>query len=109
MEPETVERPIREQQNNLRRTARSRVWSLTLVTMILIIILLIFILQNSKTVQVSFLMFHGNLPLGIALLLAAVIGGLLVGVAGLARILELRHIAKDHKNQENSTTDQPLT
>jgi len=33
---------------------------------------------------------HGHLPEGIALLLAAVIGGLFVVLAGVARILQLR-------------------
>jgi uncharacterized integral membrane protein len=40
---------------------------------------------------------HGHLPLGVALLLAAVCGVLLVVLAGTARIGQLRHTARRHR------------
>jgi uncharacterized integral membrane protein len=43
-----------------------------------LILQLIFILQNNRTVEVSYLGAHGHLPLGVALLLSAVFGVLLV-------------------------------
>lgn len=104
MEPETVERPIREQQHQIKRTTTSRLWSLSLISLLLLIVLLVFILQNAKTVQVSFLMLHGNMALGVALLMAAVIGGLLVGMFALARILQLRHVARVHRNTDMATS-----
>jgi uncharacterized integral membrane protein len=52
--------------------------------------LLIFILQNAQQAQVSFLGAHGTLPMGVALLLAAVFGVLLVALPGTARIMQLR-------------------
>lgn len=57
---------------------------------IVLILLLVFILENTQTVKISFFGVSGHLPLGVALLLAAIGGGLLVGVVGTARIIQLR-------------------
>jgi len=64
---------------------------------VLLLLLLIFILQNGTTVQVSYLGAHGRLPLGVALLLSAVCGVLLVVLAGAARISQLRTTARRHR------------
>lgn len=66
---------------------------------VVLIILLIFILQNLKEVKVSFLFVHWRLPLAISLLLATILGGLVVFTAGSIRILQLRrHIRKNPPN-----------
>jgi uncharacterized integral membrane protein len=57
---------------------------------IVLIVLLVFILENTESVKISFFGASGNLPLGVALLLAAIGGGLLVGIVGAARIIQLR-------------------
>ena len=57
---------------------------------IVLIVLLVFILENTQSVKISFFGASGHLPLGVALLLAAIGGGLLVGVVGTARIVQLR-------------------
>jgi uncharacterized integral membrane protein len=64
---------------------------------VILVLLLIFILQNSRTVQVSYLGAHGHLPLGVALLLAAVLGMLLVVIPGTARIIQLKITARRHR------------
>ena len=64
---------------------------------VILLLLLIFILQNSAQVSVSYLGMHGHLPLGVALLLAAVCGVLLVVLAGTARIGQLRATARRHR------------
>ena len=43
---------------------------------------------------------HGHLPLGVALLLAAVCGVLLVVLAGAARISQLRTVARRHRRAD---------
>jgi len=58
------------------------------------LLLLIFILQNGQRAQVSFLGAHGHLPKGVALLLAAVFGVLLVALPGTARIIQLRMLSR---------------
>jgi uncharacterized integral membrane protein len=64
---------------------------------VVLALLLIFILQNSRTVQISYLGAHGHLPLGVALLLAAILGILLVVIPGTARIIQLRITAGRHR------------
>jgi uncharacterized integral membrane protein len=55
------------------------------------LLLLAFIIQNTKSVKVSFFTVSRNMPLGVALLLAAVGGVLLAGVVASLRIWQLRH------------------
>jgi uncharacterized integral membrane protein len=74
----------------IKRTRISGTWIAVIVATILLIFLLVFILQNLTAVTVSFLGFSGNLPLGVALLFASIIGALLVALVGAARILQLR-------------------
>ena len=64
---------------------------------VILVLLLIFILQNSEKVQISYFGAHGELPLGGALLFAAVLGILLVVIPGTARIMQLRILARRHR------------
>jgi uncharacterized integral membrane protein len=59
-----------------------------------LLLLLIFILENTERVKVSYFGATGHLALGVALLLAAVGGALLVAIVGTARISQLRLYAK---------------
>lgn len=61
---------------------------------LILILLLIFITQNTTSTPFQFLGWHWNLPLGVAILLAAVVGGLLTVTVGTARMLQLRRAAK---------------
>jgi uncharacterized integral membrane protein len=62
----------------------------TAVALVLLVLLIVFILQNSTKVEVQFLGMSGTIPLGMALLIAAVGGGVLVAIAGVARVTQLR-------------------
>ena len=80
-----------------RRVPRSRmggVWVALVVAAFVFLLLLIFILQNGQRAQVSFFGAHGHLPMGVALLLAAVFGVLLVALPGTARIVQLRMLGR---------------
>jgi len=72
------------------RAAARGLWMAVIGVLVVLIFLIVFILENEQHVQVSFLGTHGRLPLGVALLLSAVIGGIAVVLAGLVRILQLR-------------------
>jgi uncharacterized integral membrane protein len=63
---------------------------------LVLILLLIFIVQNIDPAEVHLFGWHWRLPLGVAILLAAVGGGLLTFAVGTARILQLRRAAKKH-------------
>jgi uncharacterized integral membrane protein len=76
---------------------RSRVgglWVTAVAFALVLLLLLIFILENGQRAEVSFFGAHGHLPMGVALLLAAVFGVLLVAVPGTARIVQLRLLGR---------------
>ena len=84
-------------QHRIKRTRTSGIWVAVGFFGVVLLLLLIFILQNGTQVSVSYLGMHGHLPLGVALLLAAVSGVLLVVLAGAARISQLRATARRHR------------
>ena len=84
-------------QHRIKRTRTSGIWVAVGFFAVVLLLLLIFILQNGTQVSVSYLGMHGHLPLGVALLLAAVCGVLLVVLAGAARISQLRTTARRHR------------
>jgi uncharacterized integral membrane protein len=61
------------------------------------ILFIVFLLQNTTGVKVSFLGLHGTLPLAVALLIALVAGILLTLVVGTARITQLRLLARHRR------------
>ncbi|ORW03248.1 LapA family protein [Mycobacterium kyorinense] len=77
-------------------TRAGAVWTALTVGFLILIVLLIFITQNTASAQFQFLGWHWSLPLGVAILLAAVCGGLITVLAGTARIYQLRRAAKKH-------------
>src|SRR5437588_5894801 len=75
------------------RARLSGAWTAVVVGLVALVAILIFILQNQQSVQVSFLFFSGHLPLAVALLFAMILGALIVVAFGAARILQLRMVA----------------
>jgi uncharacterized integral membrane protein len=69
----------------------------TAVALLLLILLIVFILQNSTKVEVQFLGMSGTIPVGMALLIAAVGGGVVVAISGIARVTQLRVSARRTK------------
>jgi uncharacterized integral membrane protein len=74
----------------VRRTKFSGLWVGLTVAALVLLVLLVFIIQNSQSVNISFFGAHGHLSLGVAMLLAAIGGVLLVAIPGYGRILQLR-------------------
>lgn len=77
-------------------TRAGALWSALIAGFLILILLLIFITQNTAPTDFRFLGWHWSLPLGVAILLAAVVGGLITVAVGTARILQLRRAAKKH-------------
>lgn len=67
-----------------------RVWAAAIA----LIAVIVFILQNPRSVQVSFLGMHGALPLAVGLLIAMVGGIVVTLVLGTARITQVRRLAR---------------
>jgi uncharacterized integral membrane protein len=77
-------------QDPLRRSRTSGAFVALVLLGLLLVLLVIFIAQNTQDVHVSFLAWDGTTPLAVALLIAAVGGILLTAIAGLLRIWQLR-------------------
>ena len=78
---------------------RSRVgttWVALAAFVVILLLLAIFILQNSERVEIKFLGFKGGLAFGVAMLLSAITGSMLTLLVGSARILQLRSANKKH-------------
>jgi uncharacterized integral membrane protein len=84
----------------VKRTRVGGVWVASALFAVVLLLLLIFILENGHRVEISFFGAHGHLPLGVALLLAAVLGVLLVVIPGTGRIVQLRILARRHGRAE---------
>jgi len=93
----------------LRRTRMGGVWVGLALSAVVLLLLLVFILENERKVDIAFFGAHGHLPLGVALLLAAVAGALLVLIPGTVRIVQLRRTARRHHAaaQQASSSSQP--
>lgn len=57
---------------------------------IILILLLVFILQNLESQQIMLIFWEVNLPVGVSLLIAAIAGALLVALIGGLRMLQMR-------------------
>jgi uncharacterized integral membrane protein len=88
--PATGPRPAADQPGVTRAGV---VWAAVVAALVLLILLIIFILQNQEQVAVRYFALEGFVPLGMALFIASVSGGVLVAMAGGARILQLRRNA----------------
>lgn len=69
-------------------------WSGLVAGAVILVVLLIFILQNLDQVPVNLFFWEFTLPLGVTVLLSVIIGALLMALVGGLRILQLRRIAK---------------
>jgi putative membrane protein len=87
-----------------RGTRLSGAWTAIVVGLVGLVVILIFILQNGQSVEVTFLAFSGHLPLAVALLFALILGAIVVFAFGAARILQLRRVAGRARRQGHGAT-----
>jgi uncharacterized integral membrane protein len=74
----------------LRGSRTSGLWAAVIGLGVVLLLLIIFIAQNTRKTTVSFLAWDGQVPVAVALLIAAVAGLFLAAMAGLLRIMQLR-------------------
>ena len=74
----------------LRGSRTSTTWVAVSALVALLVLLVIFIGQNTQDVRVAFLGWSGEPPLAVALLIAATVGMVIAVIAGALRILQLR-------------------
>ena len=95
--PTVPARPPAVTHHRLRRTRVGGVWVGLAVSAVVLLLLLVFILENGQRASIGYFGAHGHLPLGVALLLAAVAGALLVTIPAAGRIIQLRRTARRHR------------
>lgn len=75
---------------------------------LLLVLLVIFLVQNAHPVKVSFLGAHLHVSLAVAMLAASVAGALLMGAAGAARIGQMhRRLRRQIRASEPTPQTQP--
>lgn len=89
--------PAAQPRQQVRGTRTGRVWVGVCAAALITVALIIFMVQNTHTVQVTFLGMTGSTSLALMLLIAAVGGILLTLVLGSARILQLRHSVRKRR------------
>ena len=83
-------------------------WVMLASGAVVLVLLLVFILQNDQHVQIHLYGAHFNAPVGVALLMAAALGVLLVVVPGAGRIIQLRRKARSlHRDRERLRNQLP--
>lgn len=96
-DPEAVRdtrRPSGKSPEGIAHTKAAATWTGLVVGALVLVILLVFILQNLDAVPVNIFVWTFELPLGVSLLLAAIAGALVMALAGGVRILQIRRAAK---------------
>ncbi|MGZ6780328.1 MAG: LapA family protein, partial [Mycobacterium sp.] len=82
--PEVPAEPAPRPQSAVHFTRAAALWSALIVGFLILILLLVFIMQNTNSITINFFGWNWNLPLGVAILLSAVGGGLLTVAVGTA-------------------------
>jgi uncharacterized integral membrane protein len=75
----------------VRRTRAGATWVGLVVAAVVLVLLVVFMLQNTEPVEVTFFGLRGSAPLALTLLIAGLGVGLIALVVGSVRITQLRH------------------
>jgi uncharacterized integral membrane protein len=94
--------PAPRRHHVIRRTRTGGVWVAMGASAVVLLLLLIFILENQRQVNIGFFGAHASLPIGVAMLLAAVGGTLVVIIPGTGRIIQLRLTARRHRRKDTA-------
>ncbi|MDF9714795.1 DUF1049 domain-containing protein [Nocardioides sp. ChNu-153] len=92
--------PGRPAKDPTRGSKAGGLWAALVAFGVILVLLVVFIAQNTDTTTVEFLGFEGETPLAVALLVATAAGILLTALVGSLRIAQLKHRArKDAKRR----------
>jgi uncharacterized integral membrane protein len=79
-----------QQQDPLRRSRTSSAWISVVLLAVVLVVLIVFIAQNTQRVEVSFFGWNGQTPLAVALMIAAAGGLILAAIAATMRVWQIR-------------------
>ncbi|MGZ5398662.1 MAG: LapA family protein [Nocardioides sp.] len=86
--------PASTSSDPLRASRTSGLWIAVAASGIVLVLLIVFIVQNTDPVNVRFLGWEGETPLAVAMMVATAAGLFLATIAGSLRILQLRRRIK---------------
>lgn len=66
-------------------------WTALILGLLILVLLLVFIVQNNEPADFEYMVWSFRLPLGVAMLLAAVAGALVMALVGSVRLFTLGH------------------
>lgn len=79
------------------RTRTGAAWVALIAAALLAVLLIVFLVQNTHSTEISFLWMTASTPLAVALLIAAVGSVLLTLILGTARITQLRRLVRKNR------------
>jgi uncharacterized integral membrane protein len=79
------------------RTRTGAAWAALIAATLLAVLLIVFLVQNTHSTEISFLWMTTSTPLAVALLIAAVGSVLLTLIVGTARITQLRRLVRKNR------------
>ena len=82
-----------------RQTLAGRVWVAIVCAVILLVLLIIFIAENTHRITISFVGLHGHISEALALLIAAAVGIVITLLVGSTRILQLSLEVRKHRKR----------
>ncbi len=85
-----------KEQRKVKGSFAASTWAALIVGFLLLILLIIFILQNQQKAVMNFFSWTVEFPAGIAFLIFAIAGALIMALVGGWRMLELRRQVKKH-------------
>lgn len=98
-EPPTLPVPGTGRSPHVARTRTGGLYAGLIASAVVLLVLLVFILQNLALAKIQFFGLEWELPIGVAMLMAAIAGLLLVAIPGGLRIWQLRRVAtKAHRD-----------
>lgn len=90
--------PQQDKARNVPRTRAGAAWVAVAAAGLLTVALIIFLAQNTRSTEISFLWMTANTSLALALLIAAVGATLLTLILGTARITQLRRLIRKRRS-----------
>jgi lipopolysaccharide assembly protein A len=97
--------PLQAAQAGRRRRMHTRISgarTALIAGFVILVLVLIFVIQNAHTVSISYLGAHVHLSLAVALLLAVVAGALIMAAAETARITQLRQMMRRDRHKSDA-------
>jgi len=95
--PAVATLPAATQRPRVHRTRTSATYAGVATGLVVLVVVIVFIAQNLDDATVHFVTANFRMPVGLLILAAAVAGGLVILLVSLARVAQLRLMARRHR------------